>query len=130
MTVEEALVAHLTGYGELADLLGDNVAPGQLELKASLPAIRFLRAGRRPTQHRSSSRPNHSRSRFQFDVWGSSYQQVVTVRSALFDAMGEFQRTSAPRVDVSLLQDDRDIFEAEPGRWRAIVDYFIWHTEG
>ncbi len=129
MTIEEALTAHLVGYSPLHDLIDDRVDPGQLKLRSQLPAITYQRISRKTTQHRSSRKARHSRPRFQFDVWASTYASVVATRNALIDAMADFVRDSDPRVDVALLQDDRDAYESEPGRWRAIVDYYIWHTE-
>lgn len=128
MTIEEALNAHLRGYGGLSGL-NNRVRPGPLPLESPLPAITYFRVSRRATQHRSSRRAQHSRDRFQFDLWGSSYGSVVNTKSAFMDAMAEFERVSNPRVEVALIADDRDAYEAEPGRWRAIVDYFISYAE-
>lgn len=129
MIIEQALIAHLVGYAPLNALIGQRVYPGPLPLKSPLPAITFLRVSNKPTQHRSSRKAMHSRPRFQFDVWGGTYLETLQTRNVFKDAMAEFTRPSDPRVDVALLQDDRDAYEAEPGKWRAIVDYYIWHTE-
>lgn len=128
MNIDEALYAHLTTYQPLVDL-DVRIEPQQVNLKKSLPAIGYGRAGIRPTQHRSSTKANHGRTRFQFDLYGTTHQEVNTVTAVFKDAMAEFQRSSEPRVDVSLIQDDRDAYEAEPEKWRRIVDYHIWHTE-
>lgn len=126
MTIEEALNEHLRAY---PNLVGNRVGPGPLPLEAPLPAIRYARVSRKATQHRSSRRAKHSKDRFQFDVWGSTYGSTVNTRNTFMDAMADFRRDSDPRVDVALIQDDHDAHEAEPGRWRAIVDYFIWYAE-
>jgi hypothetical protein len=127
--IEQALVAHCTTYPALQALIGDRFEPLQKAQGSTLPAIGYGRAGVRPSQHRSSRRANYGRTRFQFDVWGATYLEVIQTRSAFKNAMAAFAQDSNPRVDVALLQDDRDAYEAEPGKWRAIVDYHIYHTE-
>lgn len=129
MSIEEALVAHCTNHPELAALIGDRFEPQPKSLFSELPAITFGRAGVRPTQHRSSRRAHHARTRFQFDLWGDTPLQVIGLVDVFKDAMADFSQSSNPRVDVSLLQDDRDAYEAEVGKWRRILDYHIWHTE-
>lgn len=129
MTIEEALTAHCTTYEPLKDLIGNRFEPVQKSQKSRMPSIAFSIAGYRPTQHRSSARAQFGRRRFQFDLWGKTYLQVMQLAAVFADAMAEFQRESSPRVDVSLIQDERDAYEAEPGRWRRIVDYHIYHTE-
>lgn len=129
MTIEEALTAHCTTYGPLATLIGTRFEPVQKSQKSQLPSIAFGIVGYRPSQHRSSAKANHGRRRFQFDLWGATYLQVVQLTAVFKDAMAAFQQVSNPRVDVSLIQDERDAYEAEPGKWRRIVDYHVWHTE-
>jgi hypothetical protein len=126
VTIEEAINEHLRNY---PGLVGNNVKPGFITLGQTLPAISYARVSHNPTQHRSSRRAYHSRDRFQFDVWASTYGGVVNTRNTLKDAMADFQRTSDPRVDVALIADDRDAYEAEPSRWRAIVDFQITYSE-
>lgn len=126
MTIEEAINAHLRAY---PNLVGNRVRPGYITQEIALPAISYARVSRAATQHRSSRRANHSKDRFQFDVWASSYNDLMNTRNTLMDAMADFVRNSDPRVDVSLIADDRDAYEAEPNRWRAIVDYHITYSE-
>lgn len=129
MSIEAALVAHCTSYPALVALIGDRFEPQPLSEFSELPAICYGRAGVRPTQHRDSARANHGRTRFQFDLWGATPLEVINVREAFREAMGAFQQGNNPRVDVTLLQDDRDAPEVEAGKWRSIVDYHIYHTE-
>lgn len=121
------MVAHLRADAGLSALVGARIYPVQLPQRATLPALTYTRVSRSATRHRSSPRAGHHRSRIQFDVWANDYGGVLAARSALFDAMGALTRTGEPRIDVSLVQDDRDALEAESGRWRAIVDYMISH---
>jgi len=127
--IEEALQAHLVADVGLTTLIGTRCHSLQLPQRSPLPAITYQRISTLPLHHRSSMVANFGRTRFQFDVWSATYLQALTVRAALYEAMGTLPQASNPRIDVALLQDARDAFEAEPERWRAIVDYYIWHTE-
>lgn len=129
MSIEAALTTHCTTYPALAALIGDRFEPQPKSLFSALPAIAYGRVGHRATQHRSSRRANHGRTRMQFDLWGATPLQVMNLADVFKDAMADFVQSSNPRVDVSLLQDDRDAHEAEPGQWRRILDFHIWHTE-
>lgn len=129
MIFEEALEAHLIAHPSLSALIGGRVYPVQLPDKKPLPAQTYQRISSSPVKHRSSRLSNYGRPRFQFDSWGRTYLEALQVRNALREAMADFVQASGPRVDVALLQDERDAFESEPGRWRAISDFYVWHTE-
>lgn len=128
-SIELAVRAHLLVDPPLAALIGDRIDPIQLAQRATLPALTYARISRKPTQHRDNPVPTYSRVRIQFDVWAASYAQAVDVKNALVNAMGALVRTTNPRIDVSLLQDDRDALEVDTGRWRSIIDYFVWYKE-
>lgn len=127
--IEAALFGHLSTEAGLSALVGTRVFPIQLPQGATLPAVTFQRISTRPLTHRSSTTPTYSRPRFQFGCWASSFDGAVALRAALRAAMGTVAQASSPRIDVALLQDDRDVVEATPGRWVASLDYFIWHRE-
>lgn len=127
--MEIALVAHLTGDATLAALIGDRVEPSPLSEFSDLPAITWIDIGIAPTQHRSSRKAKHGRTRVQFDLWAGDPLTLLNVRTAFVDAMATFNQTSGPRVDGATLQQQRDAYEAEPTRWRQIIEYYIWHEE-
>lgn len=116
MSIESALYSHLATNTSV------KVYPAQLPQQATLPAITYTRISTVPVQHRGSAKPTFSRPRFQIDCWADSYTGASNLRVTVRTAMGAFS-------NVSLLQDDRDIVEAAVGRWRASLDYFIWHQE-
>lgn len=129
MNIETAIYTHLSGDPALAALVGKRIDYGQLPQKQPLPAITYFRVSTVFTKHRGGSRPTHARPRFQFNLWGDSEPQVLQVRPALLNAMGTLNLAEGLRVDVALAQDERDGYEAETGRYRSILDYYIWHTE-
>ena len=128
MSVEAAIVAHLKADSSLSAQVGGRVFPAQLPQPATLPAITYVRISRLATQHRSNMRAKHHRSRIQFDIWAASYASMQTVKSAFMDAMALLPQASNPRIDVALIQDDRDNLDADTERQRATIDYFVWHT--
>ncbi len=127
--IEAALFGHLSTEAGLAALVGTRVFPVQLPQGATLPAVTYQRISTRPMTHRGSTTPTYSRPRFQLNCWASSYDGTVALRAAVRAAMGTLAQASGPRIDVALMQDDRDVVEATAGRWVASLDYFIWHRE-
>lgn len=124
-----ALHNQLATYPALAELISGRVYPVQLPLSPTLPATTYQRISNATIKHRGNRRPTYGRPRFQIDGWASTYKDAQALRAVIMDAMGDFSRASNPRVDVALHQDDRDIIEAVPGRWRTSLDYFIFATE-
>lgn len=128
MSIEAAIRAHLIGDAGLAALVGARVYPTHLPQKPTLPAITYQFISTLPTQDRDDPQASHRRSRCQFDVWAGDYDATLAVRAALETAMGTLAQASGPRIDVALLQNGRNgDFDAAAGRWRASLDYFVWH---
>lgn len=127
MSIEAALRAHLVADAGLAPLVGQRIYPQQLPQKPALPAVTYRRVSTVPTQHRDNPYARHRRARYQFDCWAGDYDTTLSVKAALAVAMGTLAQASNPRIDVALQQDDRDIVDDSTGRWRASLDYFIWH---
>lgn len=116
MSIESTLYSHLVANTSV------KVYPAQLPQQATLPAITYTRISTAVIQHRGSAKPTFSRPRFQIDCWADSYTGASNLRATVRTAMGTLSK-------VALLQDDRDIVEAAVGRWRASLDYYIWHEE-
>jgi len=127
MTLEEALVAQLTGYAGLATLIGDRVVAMAVFETTILPAVTYQRISTTPKRHRGGY--GLESIRYQLDGWATSYDQGLELRKEIRAAMFQWQRPSGPRVDATLLQDDRDLREAGAGRYRASIDFMLWATE-
>lgn len=125
--IEAAIRAHLIADAGLTALVGSRVYPMQLPQRPTLPAVTYQRISSTPTQHRGAAAAGHERTRFQFDCWASDYDTTLAVRAALAAAMGTLVQANNPRIDVALLQGERDNIDTAAGRWRATLDYFIWH---
>jgi len=126
--IAQALHRHLPTHAALTSI-GSRCYPLQLPQTATLPAVTYQRVSAEPIKHRGSCKASFNRPRFQLDGWADSYGDAEALRAALKDAMADLAQQSSPRIDVALLQDERDIYEAEPDRWRCSLDFFIWHTE-
>lgn len=129
MTIEAAIRTHLLTVTGLTNLVVARIYPGKLPQTPTLPAVVFTRISTAPVQDRSSATPVFSRGRWQFDCWATTYDGANALRLALRPALGGIAQASGPRIDVALMQDDRDIEEPETARWRAVLDYFIWYAE-
>lgn len=125
--IEAAIRAHLIADAGLSALIGARVYPVQLPQRPTLPAITYQDISTLPTQHRDNPYPKHRRSRYQFDCWAGDYDTTLAVRVALEAAMGDIAQVSEPRIDVALLQNGQGNVVPAAGRWRATLDYFIWH---
>lgn len=125
--IEAAIRAHLIADAGLSALIDARVYPLQLPQRPALPAVTYQRISSTPTQHRDAAAAAHKRTRFQFDCWAADYDAAAAVRTALEAALGTLAQASEPRIDVALLQSERDNIDAAAGRWRATLDYFIWH---
>lgn len=125
--IEEVIVSKLEAHSGLAALVGTRVYSAPLPQRPTLPAVTYQRISTAPFQTRDSAEADYERPRFQFDVWANSQASRVAVASALRGALATIQQSSNPRVDVTLLQDAQEFYEAESGRYRTILDAFIWH---
>jgi hypothetical protein len=128
MTLEEALRGQLIAYAPLAALVGDRVYQMQLTETATLPAVSFFRISTVPLSHRNIS--HFGRVRVQVDGWAESAAEIGTLRHHLKSALVGWQQGADPRVDGTLLQDDRTIIEPQLGRWRASIDFTFFAEEG
>lgn len=157
MMVDDAIYTHLAADGALAALVGTRIYRHQLPAKTTLPAVTYVRVSSELMHSRSNPLAALKRPRFQFDVWADSPSDARDAASALEIALatlrGVFEQEEVLEVDhagtyivthdgtfilveenyylyvdVTLVVDEADIYEEEPGRWRARMDAFIWHS--
>lgn len=127
MTLEEALRAQLVGYAPLNALVNGRVYAMVLSETATLPAVTWQRISTVAFNHRGSAKLG--RVRFQVDGWAMQYSQAVSLRAAIRGALVHWQKESAPRVDVTFLDDDRDLREPATNRFRASMDFMLFAEE-
>lgn len=127
--IGEVIYSKLTGYAGLAALVGTRVYPIQLPQRPTLPAITYQRISTLPIQDRDDAHARLERPRFQFDCWAISHAGARAVAQEMRSALASFAQASNPRIDVALMQNEIDDYEPDIGRWRVILDAFIWHEE-
>lgn len=125
--IEEVIVTKFTAHVGLSALIDERVYPNQLPQRPTLPAVVYTRISTLFYQTRDSS--SLERPRFQFDCWSDSYGGARAVAQQLRAALPTLRQASSPRIDAALLENDQDILEADPARFRAVVEAYIWHEE-
>jgi len=135
MTLEEAVHEQLTTFPGLASLIDDRALPMSLKKTTVLPAVTYQRIDSPPILHRGragqgpESGSKTSKARFQVDGWARSYDEAVALRKQIRAALTGWSKEVAPRVDRTLLKDDRDLSEPTNGRHRASLDFEMWAEE-
>jgi len=125
--IEQVIVTKFTAHVGLSALVATRVHPNQLPQRPTLPALVYSRISTLFYQTRDSS--SLERPRFQFDCWAESYGAARAVAQQLRQALRTLPQSSNPRIDATLLENDQDILEADAGRYRAVVEAYIWHEE-
>jgi tRNA threonylcarbamoyladenosine modification (KEOPS) complex Pcc1 subunit len=118
MTVQETLVTLLTGEGLKAYPLSVPVRD------AVYPNVVYQTISNR--QIRSHAGVEMERPRMQLSCWARTYSACVATAQTVKSAMDLNQ------VDFKLAtkENEFDVKEVEPGLYRTVLDYFVWHTEG
>ena len=128
MSFEEGLFYYLDNYAGLSMEVDDRIYPLLLPQEPTLPAVVFHRIST-PRLHEleNSLLPQ---GRFQFDCWAETFQRAKAVQEQVRLAldlysgpMGEYT------VEVAIVEDERDDYEPETGRWRSMVEAVIWVVE-
>jgi len=128
MSFEEGLFFYLDNYAGLSMEVDDRIYPLLLPQGATLPAVVFHRIST-PRLH-ELERSFLPQGRFQFDCWAETFQGAKAVQEQVRLAldlysgpMGEYT------VEVAIVEDERDDYEPEMGRWRSMVEAVIWVVE-
>jgi len=131
VSFEQGLFAYLSVYPGLNALVGTRIYPMLLPQQATFPAVTYTRlATPRLHEFEASLLPHPT---FQFDCWAidtaaqSGYEiakdvatQVVTALDIYRGAMGAYT------VEASIVQSERDGYDADTGIRHVMVDVEIW----
>lgn len=129
MTVDEAVYAHLVADVSLAALISTRVWPLTLDQRPTLPAVVYTRIDVTPEHDRSSRRADIARTRYQFDCYATTYDGARAVAVLLKDALATLTKASGPAISHALALSEFDGNEPETGRWRSVVDAYVYHEE-
>jgi hypothetical protein len=124
-----AIEADLGTYLETVPLAGGRVHAMKLPQDPTLPALVFIRVSTMPTYSHSGF-SNFTEARFQISCWAATYmaarQLAAQVRTALDGYSGAMGTT---QIGHCLCASDRDIYEPEPQRFHAPLDYMIGYKD-
>jgi hypothetical protein len=129
VTLGSLLYSLITGQSVIAALVGTRVYPTFLPQAPTTPAITYqwIYADR----IRSTKGPSGlTRSRYQLDYWGSTYEAVKRLCEAVRMAIDGYRgNVDGVRVGDVAITADQDMREEDARFYRVSVDLTIWHEE-
>ena len=127
MTIETALVTHLTGTSAaVAAIIGDRCYPDHLPQDVTLPAVRYQGIDR--PEFLANPRVTTLRlvqKRIQIDAFAASYSAVKTLEAALIPALYAFNHAVDSSIVGTQVVDQRDLSDAEQGVYRSSIDIIV-----
>lgn len=139
MTVEEGLVAYLSGLPELTLLIGSQpvrLFPAGDTQGQPKPYLTYQKiSGARATT--LDNRGGLVSPDFQISVWGSGYQnakQVVEVVREALEAVNDDRDLGGFAIQGLTIEDDRDLYSppmdgGKKGTHGVALEFKVWHTE-
>lgn len=128
MPFEEGLFEYLDNHAGLSREVDSRIYPLLLPQRAEMPAVTYQRVSTPRLHEFEASFFPHPR--FQFNCWAGSFprardvaEQVVAALDIYSGAMGDYT------VEVSIVEDERDIYEPVTKLWRSLVEAVIWYEE-
>ena len=121
MAFGETLYTRLSSHAGLSALVGTRIYPGKLKQQDTMPAIRYSRI--------SSITPSAMNAdigltdyRYQFDVFGSTYDSVDTVLIQLKAALQRW-RSSGDGVQDSFIITESDVYHEAIDQYNVRIDF-------
>lgn len=125
-SLEESLVAILSGHAGLTALISDRISPSPLPEGSTLPAITYQLISR-VAQHTQDEEPGLFASRMQVDVWGATALSALETAQQVYDALERYKGTvNGVRIDAMLSDDERALVEPVTQSHRRVIDFMIW----
>jgi len=126
------LYTHLSSYAGLSALVSSRIHPVIVPQEGILPAVTYHKvSGQRV--HTFQADPGVAQPRFRISSWASGYSEAKDVadqiRNALQDFSGVMGGTGGVPVPSVRLENERDKYECETGRYHVDVDFTIFHEE-
>jgi hypothetical protein len=125
--IEQGLMTLLAGNAPIAALVGTRISWVVLPENSTLPALTFQNVG-------SISSPTFEtrgmqRMRVQFDCWGATYLDAITLRKAVETLLDGFQGTLS---DGTYLQNvvslqQVDFFDHDVRVFRAMIEFRLYY---
>lgn len=130
MTIEAALVKHLTEHAGLASVLGGRVFPKHRPQQPAYPAIVYHRISG-PREHSHDGASGLAHPRFQFDCYAPTYAGAKDLSERVRAALDGYRGLMGGSVDVNgaFLEDDDDGYDDDLQVYWWRQDFIIWHNE-
>ena len=116
MSIEAAICELLSTNAAVAALVGDRIKPDILPQGLAMPAITYqLISG--PRDQTADGPTGLVNSRWQINMWAETYDDVLTVRTAVRKAMnGKDGVVASTRIQSTELLDEGDVPVTDPGK--------------
>lgn len=130
-TIEQALYTGLTGYSDLATLIGTRLYPVVLPENDALPAVAYQRISTVSTEDRDSSVSSDdlNLARFQFDVVAESALSARAVALVLRRALRSLIGATDPRIDAVFMDNQYDGYEDTSRYFTVSLDAIVQYLE-
>lgn len=130
---EEALFTYLSNEPAITARVADRIFPDRLPEKVTLPAISFHRVDARRiyTHDPFEEADPWVTAREQFDCWGRDPLEAMEVGQAVLATLSGFSGPLSGELSVgsSFVVDEVDLYEADTGWYRRVVDVSISYEE-
>lgn len=129
MSIQIGITQYLSSYPGIQAIVGARVYWVRIPETPTFPLIKVQRiSGPRMYSHTGPSGLAHPR--FQVDSVAETYEAAAELAEQVRLAMGGVSGTWGPvTVGSSFVEDERDFYEDELGKFRIPTDVTIWHQE-
>lgn len=128
MAFEEGLFDYLSNHAGLSALVGSRIYPSVLPQDPTLPAVTYFRVS--TPRERAFKRSLLPQGMFQLDCWATTYPDAKDVAEQVRLALDMYRGTMGTEtVLVSIIVNERDLYDPETGYWHPLVEVEIWWEE-
>lgn len=128
MDIEQALVAHLLSDEKITSIIQDRLFPQAVPQDEDVPAIVYQRISSPRTLTLTGE--SASNPRIQLSCYAKTFGQAKQMAITLYNSLDFFRGKLGNKTKSAvLMEDSRDDYEPETGRYRCDVDFFIMHTK-
>jgi hypothetical protein len=107
---------------DVTTLATGGIYPGRLPTDATFPAIHYLFVG--GSSKATQDGPGNQQYRVEVNAWGDSYNDAVTLRFAIINALDQY---NASGVFIRFMQPT-DLFDHELMEFRAMTEFYVTHN--
>lgn len=123
-TIQEDFYTYLSAHASLSSV-GTRIYPLELPQGPTYPAIVYRQVSTRPLMYHGGASGLRFKG-FQFDCYGSTYNQAATTASALRTVLNGYQGTmDSVEVEAVLLQNESDDFGDQVEKKRVSLDFLF-----